>query len=1000
MPLLLSSCQTTCHCPSFAPSNQVPFESSQPSPSSVAGTHKTSPNQNVHLNKCGLLNAQLPSLQAINGKNGSPEIQSTATIAIYRQYYSDVLAYFKTLLDNLDDGRLSTLHPNENMVASATQGGKSLENDPWGQSKTIMAGYFRRNGARDWCWSSWHNYLSWISRTHPEWFQLFTECSKQMGIDWDVMYQKWMASQPNSKDQAPMFDLSRPPPTSASNPEQAPPPPITNPFSLTSVPPPTDPRVWCEDCGRYLPTQRAYDIHLRGVCHIQNALTKAITDNASTVLDIPPPLWTPQIHPLPSQSVMSRNKPIADLRPCQKPQLRLQHLLDICIQPLVGLNYVTEFQRRGLLECIYRHHYPLLYQLILLDKSDKAIKTQRLASYAQQVECNEGRKRPSIMVEKENSTLKTSTEVIAAKKPPTSMATSPLKLVGVPSHPASSVASEPSPKPPEPTAQSLGSFVQDEAEEEIEEGEMLDYSSSSEDEDEKDSNGCAEKRFSTHSGLLSSPQRPIFDIDASSPSSSHFSDEGDEPDDTKLPNFFSTGDDDAKISIGGPVVYLPDFEVGFISERPLLPNFTKTDEFFTFVDNLTKKGVLGVHRPNANVNLKDQQIASPAPTDAQLAQSFEEEVHWALKQMEGASQRENPIHFTYNKSKQIPHPPPSRTPTTPNAVAQGKSIEVISSSSSTKLTRDIRPVPLESLPEPQWDPSELRQAARVFLAKLEGRPPPPPSPQSSSPAPQIPMQTIPVLMSNQPRAVLPQPPPLVDVNQQRWQLVETPKIGVLGDPPKRPRLDEEGVKNLLSSPLDALQALLKGRLSRNQFGRPDSSQSPSQTSSPSPAFFLPSRSTEIFDGYSYFSQQEAAKVRENSPAPPSFQQRRNTMKSNFCNYHHKSQSETTPNPSSSRCSRGSTSNSKLAAFADMLGMNEPPAPSRDANSRNPMAPGVPPASASLIAAGLNPAAWLASSTLWRPNVIPPAANSLNPSSFMLAAGMFRHPLLQPPNWKH
>ncbi len=84
-------------------------------------------------------------------------------------------------------------------------------------------------------------------------------------------------------------DLSRPPPKSASNPDQAPPPPIANPLSLTSVPPPTDPRVWCEDCDQYFATQRAYDIHLRGVCHIQNALTKTITNNASAVLDIPPP---------------------------------------------------------------------------------------------------------------------------------------------------------------------------------------------------------------------------------------------------------------------------------------------------------------------------------------------------------------------------------------------------------------------------------------------------------------------------------------------------------------------------------------------------------------------------------------------------------------------------------------------------------------------------------------------------------------------------------------
>ena len=70
-----------------------------------------------------------------------------------------------------------------------------------------MEGYFRRNGARDWDWISWHNYISWISRSHPDWFQLFSECSKQMGIDWDVMYQTWLASTPKASEQTPVFGM-------------------------------------------------------------------------------------------------------------------------------------------------------------------------------------------------------------------------------------------------------------------------------------------------------------------------------------------------------------------------------------------------------------------------------------------------------------------------------------------------------------------------------------------------------------------------------------------------------------------------------------------------------------------------------------------------------------------------------------------------------------------------------------------------------------------------
>ena len=70
-----------------------------------------------------------------------------------------------------------------------------------------MEGYFRRNGARDWDWISWHNYISWISRSHPHWFQLFSECSKQMGIDWDVMYQTWLASNPKAVEPTPVFGM-------------------------------------------------------------------------------------------------------------------------------------------------------------------------------------------------------------------------------------------------------------------------------------------------------------------------------------------------------------------------------------------------------------------------------------------------------------------------------------------------------------------------------------------------------------------------------------------------------------------------------------------------------------------------------------------------------------------------------------------------------------------------------------------------------------------------
>lgn len=109
--------------------------------------------------------------------------------------------------------------------------------------------------------------------------------------------------------------------------------------------------------------------------------------------------------------------------------------------------------------------------------------------------------------------------------------------------------------------------------EEIEEGEMLDCSSSSSYVDAPDDSNLNEeleslsKREDAIGGGGRSGRGVIF-----SPSSQSSEDEGY---DHELPTFFTAGvesqSEDAMPSI---LVHLPDFEVGFVSERPKLPDLS------------------------------------------------------------------------------------------------------------------------------------------------------------------------------------------------------------------------------------------------------------------------------------------------------------------------------------------------------------------------------------------------------------------------------------------
>ncbi len=70
-----------------------------------------------------------------------------------------------------------------------------------------------------------------------------------------------------------------------------------------------------------------------------------------------------------------------------------------------------------------------------------------------------------------------------------------------------------------------------------------------------------------------------------------------------------------------------------------------TDISILFRDRLSSRGLLRA-KDQANSSTEN---SAELPTPAELAQSFEDEVSWAVKRVEAASQKVNPLVFTYNQ---------------------------------------------------------------------------------------------------------------------------------------------------------------------------------------------------------------------------------------------------------------------------------------------------------------------------------------------------------------
>ncbi|VDP72917.1 unnamed protein product [Schistosoma mattheei] len=123
-------------------------------------------------------------------------------------------------------------------------------------------------------------------------------------------------------------------------------------------------------CEVEFPSHKALGSHLNGRRHRENVFIFESTGNRSLL----------------------KGKRQAQVKVTAK----IQPFLDVCTQPLIGLNYMIEYQLRELDECLYicsLCNQWLPKKIIDRDYSDKSLQACRLEVYARKIEDFEGRKR-------------------------------------------------------------------------------------------------------------------------------------------------------------------------------------------------------------------------------------------------------------------------------------------------------------------------------------------------------------------------------------------------------------------------------------------------------------------------------------------------------------------------------------------------------------------------------------------------------------------------------
>ncbi|KAH8877299.1 UBP1-associated proteins 1C [Schistosoma japonicum] len=438
--------------------------------------------------------------QTTESANSNPAYSASAA-ADYTRYYQNMISYFDKLLESVqqnnpecgessdEENRDNEEKPdkavdcdNFERNAISEESKVSFESaivDPCSDPNAVMKEYFDRYvKAGDWDWASWNNYLSWIARTNPQWYEIFVNLSRGLGIDWDDMYKRWASSV--SGDPSCSEDVLMPHCSTGQSFTTA------NYFGIgttqTTIASEQDvgnnddgdddddnEYSWnyCTTCKHDFVTERAFMLHIRGVTHTQKTLqSNGITLFDSTVLE---ENWETKHHEWLKSQYLNELDTVVGLSGsfycelCEvefpshkalgshlngrrhrenvfifestgdrsllrgkrktpvKVTAKIQPFLDVCTQPLIGLNYMIEYQLKELDECLYVcslcnqwlprksviNHlcsivhrktylntcYLPLFRIIDRDFSDRSLQTCRLEVYARKIEDFEGRKR-------------------------------------------------------------------------------------------------------------------------------------------------------------------------------------------------------------------------------------------------------------------------------------------------------------------------------------------------------------------------------------------------------------------------------------------------------------------------------------------------------------------------------------------------------------------------------------------------------------------------------
>ncbi|XP_018650985.1 hypothetical protein Smp_150910 [Schistosoma mansoni] len=156
--------------------------------------------------------------QTVDSIPNSNTTYSASAAADYTRYYQNMISYFGKLLESVqqNDPECNESSDEENRDKEKIKPGGTVDHDnsqdnavsiekvssenseildPCSDPNAVMKEYFDRYvKAGDWDWASWNNYLSWIARTNPQWYEIFVNLSRGLGIDWDDMYKKWVSS--------------------------------------------------------------------------------------------------------------------------------------------------------------------------------------------------------------------------------------------------------------------------------------------------------------------------------------------------------------------------------------------------------------------------------------------------------------------------------------------------------------------------------------------------------------------------------------------------------------------------------------------------------------------------------------------------------------------------------------------------------------------------------------------------------------------------------------